>query len=86
LKKVLLSIIFAQGPDFLIPDEPINHLDLYTVEMLDRALERYKGAVLVVSHDRYFLQRLRAKRFLVIEDGGYQKGRLILRERSKISF
>ena len=69
LKRVLLSIIFAQVPDLLILDEPINHLDLYTAEMLDKALERYKGTVLVVSHDRYFLQRLKAKRLLIIKNG-----------------
>jgi len=69
LKRVLFSVIFAQGPDLLILDEPINHLDLYTAEMLDRALERYKGAVIAVSHDRYFLQRLKAEKLLIIKNG-----------------
>lgn len=69
LKRVLLSIIFAQGSDCLLLDEPINHLDLHTIEMLDKALEQYKGAVVVVSHDRYFLEKFKAKRLLVIENG-----------------
>lgn len=69
LKRILLSIIFAQAPDLLILDEPVNHLDLYTAEMLDKALEKYKGTVVVVSHDRYFLQRLKAQRLLIIKNG-----------------
>ena len=69
VKRVLLSIIFAQGPDCLLLDEPVNHLDLYTVEMLDKALEQYKGAVVAVSHDRYFLEKFGAKRLLIIKDG-----------------
>lgn len=69
LKRVLLLVVFAQGPDLLLLDEPINHLDIYTAEMLDKALEQYKGAAVVVSHDRYFLEKFGAKRLLIIENG-----------------
>lgn len=69
LKRVLLSIIFAQSPDCLLLDEPVNHLDLLTIEMLDEALERYKGAVVVVSHDRSFLEKFKARRLLIIDGG-----------------
>lgn len=69
LKRVLFSIIFAQSPDLLLLDEPINHLDLYTAGMLDKALEKYKGAVIAVSHDRYFLEKFGAKRLFIIKDG-----------------
>lgn len=69
LKRVLFTVVFFQGPDLLILDEPINHLDLFTAETLDHALERYNGAVLAVSHDRFFLQRLGAKRLLIIKQG-----------------
>ena len=69
LKRVLLSSVFVHGPDCLLLDEPINHLDLPTIEMLDRALEQYQGAVVVVSHDRYFLEKFGAQRLLVVKDG-----------------
>lgn len=69
LKRVLLSVFFLQSPDCLLLDEPINHLDLYTTEMLDKALEQYKGAVIAISHDRYFLEKFGAKRLLVINNG-----------------
>ncbi|WP_239253712.1 ribosomal protection-like ABC-F family protein [Listeria ilorinensis] len=53
--KVNLAIQLLQKPDLLLLDEPTNHLDLHAVEWLTQFLTRYKGAVVVVSHDRYFL-------------------------------
>ena len=48
----------AQEPDLLLMDEPTNHLDLAAIEWLEGWLERYKGAFIVISHDRTFLKRL----------------------------
>jgi ATP-binding cassette subfamily F protein uup len=53
----LLSVLF-KNPNFLILDEPTNDLDLPTLAVLERFLEDYQGCVLIVSHDRYFMDRL----------------------------
>ena len=55
--KLLLSEILSTSPDILILDEPTNHLDLNTVNYIIERLNNYKGTVLVVSHDRYFLNK-----------------------------
>ncbi|MFA6075785.1 MAG: ABC-F family ATP-binding cassette domain-containing protein [Negativicutes bacterium] len=55
---VVLGKILLQKPDILLLDEPTNHLDFDSVEWLEEYLMRYKGLVLVVSHDRYFLDRV----------------------------
>lgn len=59
--KVALARALAADPDCLILDEPTNHLDLPTLEWLEDYLRRYAGAVIVVSHDRYFLDRVATK-------------------------
>jgi ATP-binding cassette, subfamily F, member 3 len=56
--KVGLATLLLSRPDCLLLDEPTNHLDLPSVEWLENYLEKYQGAVLVVSHDRYFLDRV----------------------------
>ncbi len=53
----LLSILF-KNPNFLILDEPTNDLDLVTLSVLEEFLEEYQGCVIIVSHDRYFMDRL----------------------------
>ena len=55
--KVGLATLLLQEPDLLLLDEPTNHLDLNAIEWLEGFLTEYEGAVLVVSHDRYFLDR-----------------------------
>jgi ATP-binding cassette subfamily F protein 3 len=52
----------------MLLDEPTNHLDVYTREALEEALERFTGALVVVSHDRYFIDRL-AENIILVEDG-----------------
>ncbi|EKQ57809.1 MULTISPECIES: ribosomal protection-like ABC-F family protein [unclassified Clostridium] len=52
---VVLGKILLQNPDILLLDEPSNHLDLETMEWLEAYLKAYKGIVIIVSHDRYFL-------------------------------
>jgi ATP-binding cassette subfamily F protein 3 len=53
--RALLARLLLEAPDLLILDEPTNHLDVEAVEWLERTLRNWKGALLVVSHDRYFL-------------------------------
>jgi ATPase subunit of ABC transporter with duplicated ATPase domains len=56
--RLILAKILKKGGNFLILDEPTNDLDLSTLRLLEEALEQYKGCVIVVSHDRYFLNRV----------------------------
>ncbi|HEX7064685.1 MAG TPA: ATP-binding cassette domain-containing protein [Bacillales bacterium] len=55
--KVGLAAALLEEPDLLLLDEPTNHLDLAAIEWLENFLRSYKGAVMLVSHDRYFLDR-----------------------------
>lgn len=56
--RVALGKLLLQKPDFIILDEPTNHLDLNSISWLENYLSNYKGTVLIVSHDRYFLDRV----------------------------
>jgi len=56
--RVLLAKLILQQPDVLMLDEPTNHLDLPSIEWLERYLQSYNGAVIIVSHDRFFLDRM----------------------------
>jgi ATP-binding cassette, subfamily F, member 3 len=56
--RVLLAKMILQAPDLLLLDEPTNHLDLPSIEWLEKYLQHYKGAVVIVSHDRYFMNRM----------------------------
>lgn len=57
VKRVMLARVLIQEPDLLILDEPTNHLDYQMVTWLEDYLDNYKGALLIVTHDRYFLNR-----------------------------
>ncbi|MDD2533304.1 MAG: ABC-F family ATP-binding cassette domain-containing protein [Eubacteriales bacterium] len=57
-KRVALAGVLANPADLLILDEPTNHLDPTTIAWLEQALTRYRGAILMVTHDRYFLERV----------------------------
>ncbi len=67
-KKLALAWLLALPSNFIILDEPTNHLDLGSREVLEEALNEYDGTLLVVSHDRYFLEAV-ATRILALEDG-----------------
>jgi ATP-binding cassette, subfamily F, member 3 len=56
--RVLLAKMILMQPDVLLLDEPTNHLDLPSIEWLEKYLKNYQGAVVIVSHDRYFLDRM----------------------------
>jgi len=59
--RVALSKLLLQKPDLIILDEPTNHLDMGSIAWLENYLQNYKGAVIIVSHDRYFLNRIAGK-------------------------
>lgn len=59
--RVALGKLLLQKPDLIILDEPTNHLDMFSITWLETYLLNYKGAVILVSHDRYFLDRITGK-------------------------
>lgn len=61
--RLALSCLLLSKPDVLMLDEPTNHLDLHMLEWLEAYLDNYKGTIMVVSHDRYFLDRITNKIF-----------------------
>jgi len=70
-KRVALAHALIQSPDLLLLDEPTNHLDAETITWLETYLARYRGALLLVTHDRYFLDRVTG-RILEIDRGAVQ--------------
>jgi ATPase subunit of ABC transporter with duplicated ATPase domains len=64
----------ALGANVLVLDEPTNHLDLAAIEALEDALETFDGTLLLVSHDRRLLERVRTDRRLLVEDGQVREG------------
>lgn len=67
-KRVILVSIIIKKPSILLLDEPTNHLDISTLEWLEEYLYKYNGTILIVSHDRYFLDKVTNKTIL-IENG-----------------
>lgn len=63
--RLALAVLMAENPNFLVLDEPTNHLDILSQEALENALEDYSGTLLVVSHDRYFLDNVVDKIFVL---------------------
>lgn len=66
--RLQLALVVLSSANFLLLDEPTNNLDIASAEVLEGALEEFEGTALVISHDRYFLDRT-VERLLVIEDG-----------------
>lgn len=67
--RVTLMKLILKKANFLILDEPTNHLDIYSREVLEEALEDYEGTILVVSHDRYFLEGIVNTIYEITEEG-----------------
>ncbi len=68
-RRLYLLTILMQQPNFLILDEPTNDLDIVTLEILEEYLMEYKGSLIIVSHDRHFLDRLVDHLFVFCGDG-----------------
>ncbi|MBJ8018190.1 ABC-F type ribosomal protection protein [Bacillus cereus group sp. N34] len=66
--KICLGMILLENPDLLLLDEPTNHLDISAVEWLEQFLKDYQGTVVIVSHDRYFLDEV-VNKIIDLEDG-----------------
>jgi len=66
-KRVAMAAALMNPADLLILDEPTNHLDNLAIDWLERYLQKYSGALLMVTHDRYFLERV-TKRIIEVED------------------
>ena len=67
-KRIALAAALLSEPDVLLMDEPTNHLDALSVEWLQEYLNRYRGAILLITHDRYFLDRV-TNRIIEIDRG-----------------
>lgn len=68
-RRLFLLTVLMKNPNFLILDEPTNDLDIVTLQTLEEFLEEFKGCVLIVSHDRYFIDRLVDHTFVLEGDG-----------------
>ena len=68
--RVILATLMAQGVNCLVLDEPTNHLDLPAIEQLETALDGYEGTLLLVTHDRWFLDAVRITRTISLEGAG----------------
>lgn len=71
-RRLLLLCVLMSSPNLLFLDEPTNDLDIQTLQVLEEYLESFAGAVIVVSHDRYFLDRVTDKVF-ALKRGGPDK-------------
>ena len=69
--RVSLGKLLVTKPDVLLLDEPTNHLDMESIQWLEGFLMNYKGAVVIVSHDRYFLDRVVTKVVEIFQHQGY---------------
>ncbi len=67
--RLSFAIFAQQELDFLILDEPTNHLDIRSKEIIEEAFRNYQGAMLLISHDRYFVENIGVDRTITLEDG-----------------
>lgn len=71
-RRLCLAKIVAAGGNFLILDEPTNHLDIASIEAIEKALKDFGGAILAVSHDRFFLKNIGIEKFYYLKGGAVQ--------------
>ena len=67
--RASLALLMANGANVLVLDEPTNHLDLPAIEQLESALDGFDGTVVLVTHDRSLLERVRLTRRIELVDG-----------------
>ncbi|HEX6510085.1 MAG TPA: ABC-F family ATP-binding cassette domain-containing protein [Chloroflexota bacterium] len=67
--KLALAMLILSGANFLVLDEPTSHMDMPALEAIERSLAEYEGPLLVVTHDRYFLERIGVTRIEVMDGG-----------------
>ncbi len=91
-RRLYLVTVLMKNPNFLILDEPTNDLDLMSINVLEEYLETFNGCVIIVSHDRYFLDKIAGHLFVfegngVIKDfvGKYSEYREYLKDRERIA-
>lgn len=68
LRRVAIARTFINEPDVLLLDEPTNHLDIPTIEYLEKQLNQFSGAILLITHDRAFLQKI-ANKIMILDRG-----------------
>ncbi|MHB8993897.1 MAG: ABC-F family ATP-binding cassette domain-containing protein [Armatimonadota bacterium] len=71
--RLSLAKLVMKGPSLMVLDEPTNHLDIDSCNALENALKQYSGTIIVVSHDRYFLDNVVSRLLVFHEDNGTQK-------------
>ena len=69
LKRLFLIRLLMENPNFLVLDEPTNDFDIFTMNILEQFLMNYEGCLLIVSHDRYFMDKIADSLFILEEDG-----------------
>ena len=91
-RRLQLLLVLIKNPNFLILDEPTNDLDLQTLAILEDFLDRFQGCLMIVSHDRYFMDRLTEQLFLFegdqqikIFNGNYSEYRFYKKEQEKLA-
>ena len=72
--RLIFAKLINQRNEFLVLDEPTNHLDIQSREVIEAALLEYKGAILAVSHDRYFVDKVGFNRVFRLRDGIIKEG------------
>jgi ATPase subunit of ABC transporter with duplicated ATPase domains len=68
MRLMLCSLTISnQAPDIIVLDEPTNNLDIQNIEILTTAINQYKGTLIIVSHDEYFLKQINVEHAIIME-------------------